>query len=243
LGESVVGVVGVGEVVAAAEVGDAPAAAVLDGVAGVPVAGASVSDAGEALVDFGNVEDWLATAAPPMAAAEPTAAAVGADEAAPVDGVVGGLVVGAAAGLTPGSGGMAGTAVVVSAVRATAEDSLFESGFASPPVATALGAAALGRAPGDHAGASSVAAVVGVDGVADGDVENAGASLADGGAAGADAEAVKSPPISGDSIVHSPKPGGSAGSVSLIFMYRNTPTAASSVIVANGRRELTGSSS
>jgi len=180
-----------------------------------------------------------------MPAAVAAAAAAGVDEVVePAAGVVALL---AAGDDVPGNGGMAGTAGVVSAVRATDEDSLLAA------VAEALGpgGAALASVPGDHAGASSDAAGLLVVGVADGaavvaaaDAENAGASLVAGSTAGAEPDAAMSPPappISGDSSVHSPKPGGMAGSVSLIFMYKNTPTAANSVIVANGRRELTAS--
>jgi hypothetical protein len=224
LGDSEVGVVGaVGAMAGVEGVVDVLAVAAGEGVvgaAGVDAAGASANVAAGASVGFGVVAALTAGAGL-------------------------GVVAGCVAGVVPGSGGSGGIEGAGSAVRATDDDS-------SPPFLDAGSLEAvlffgveLVSVPGDHAGASPLA--TGVEGDAGVDAVNAGASLVAGDATGADCEALAdvsmSPPISGVSSVHSPKPGGSAGSVSLIFMYKNTPTAASSVIVASGRRELTGSSS
>jgi hypothetical protein len=225
LGDSVVRVVGVGDVVG--EVVGAVDVLAVAAAEGVAAAGASVNVAAGASVGSVVVDGVLGEVA--ALAAGPAA----------------GVVAGSVAGVVPGSGGRGGTVGAGPAVRATDDDSSFALLDVAPLAVLLLFGAEVVSAPGDHAGASPVAA--GAEGDADVEAVNAGASLAAGGVAGAAGEALAdvsmSPPISGDSSVHSPKPGGNAGSVSLIFMYKNTPTAASSVIVANGRRELTGSSS
>ncbi len=137
--------------------------------------------------------------------------------------------------LVLGSGGIAGTAGG-SAVRATGEDS---------SVAFAAAGSVMAKGPGDHGGAASPAGAgaEGVDVLGVVEAAKAGASSVAGTADGVAVAAVALPssaPISksGDQSL---SPAGNGGSVSLIFMYRNTPTAANSVIVTNGRRELTAS--
>ncbi len=207
-----------------------------------------------------GVESCIASFAMAAAAgAAATAAAAAASSAADgvpagaagvvVDAVADGLVGAGLVVVALGRGGISGVAGG-SALRAIVEDSDedssvdFSAGVAADDASGAASGAAgsvIAKGPGVHGGAPSDGASAAVVGALD--AATAGESIVTvGGCAAGDAASVSPPsPISRASGDHSLTPGGSSGSVSLIFMYRNTPTAASSVIVANGRRELTAS--
>jgi hypothetical protein len=150
--------------------------------------------------------------------------------------------------LASGIAGISGTFTAGSAVRATGDESAVAAGALEEFAIVELGeptafGGSIEIVSGDQFGATSPAGIVLAAAPPELNGGAVSAEYAGGEVVSPTPPATLPPPISSGPALHWPTPSGITGSVSLIFKYSTTPTAASSVMVISGRRELTAQSS